>query len=294
VHASGVGAAVTASVKVMLGNERKRFAPGDYVAGVINVRPGRASRWARVRLVLVERSRGHYVTYRTEAGLSIRLVDGTCRPYPFILPIAADAPPTFDTANGSLAWGVLAEVGRFRWKATGGAPFVVANGDPVAQRSNSTGPSATEQTGSSVAVHGASPGGAPGPDVRVSTGKPQVLRIPKRWLWVSLVVGVALWLGGLVLAINFADTRGTLGPVVVGGAVGTVLIVGAVFEALATTSNPKVRRIPRWLWRLLLALIAVMFFAAFAWLGVFYPSGTGVLLLVAAATPLGTATKEGE
>ena len=101
-----MGAAVSASVEVKLGNDMNRFAPGDYVAGVINVRPGRASRWARVRLVLVERSRGHYVTNRTEARLSVRLVDGTCHPYPFNLLIAADSPPTFDTANGSLAWGV--------------------------------------------------------------------------------------------------------------------------------------------------------------------------------------------
>ena len=188
---------------------------------------------------------------------------------------------------------MLAEVGRFRWKATGGTPFVVANGDPVAQRTNSTGPSATEKTSSSIAVHSASPEAARAPEVRVSTGKPQVLRIPKRWLWVSLVVGVALWLGGLAAAIYFADTKGTLGPVVGGGVVGTVLILGAVYEALATTSNPRIRKIPRWLWRLLLVLVAVVFFAASVWLGIFYPSGTGLLLLLAAATPLGNAKKEG-
>ena len=120
----------------------------------------------------------------------------------------------------------------------------------------------------------------------------EVLRIPKRWLWISLVGGVALWLGGLTVAINFADTRGTLGPVVIGGVVGTVLIPRCRIRGAGDDLQSEGTKGTAMVMAPIAAVVAVVFFAASVWLGV-YSSGTGVLLLLAAATPLGTATKEG-
>jgi hypothetical protein len=131
------------------------------------------------------------------------------------------------------------------------------------------------------------------PDVRVSTGKPQVLRIPKRWLWISLVGGVALWLGGLTVAINFADTRGTLGPVVIGGVVGTVLIPRCRIRGAGDDLQSEGTKGTAMVMAPVAGVSRRRVLCSVCLAGVFYSSGTGVLLLLAAATPLGTATKEG-